>query len=194
MIKQNIIKLIYFFIFLGLTINLSVVDMAFSAELEIDEIITAIKQEIQTANATESGSPNFEIETVDVVLAVVSTETERGGLDMKIAGFGGDVQYEASTPKSFHVLSFSFPPTGTSGFSPEASLGLVEPIKKVKSSLRRAYNSPPSFKMETFTVTLQFAIEKRMDGGINFTIIELEDLKARRIATHQLTLHMKIKK
>jgi len=192
MIIQNIIKLIYCFIFLGLTINLFVVGMAFSAEFEIDEIITAIKQEIQTANATESGSPNFEIETVDVVLAVVSTETEQGGLAMKIAGFGGDVQYEALTPKSFHVLSFSFQPTGTSGFSPEASLGLVEPIKKVKSSLRRAYNSPPSFKMETFTVTLQFAIEKRMDGGINFTIIELEDLKARRIATHRLTLHMKI--
>jgi hypothetical protein len=113
---------------------------------------------------------------------------------VKIAGFGGDVHYEALTPKSFHVLSFSFQPTGTSGFSHEASLGLVEPIKRVKSSLRKAYNSPPSFKMETFKIALQFAVEKRMDGGINFTIIELEDLKARSIATHRLTLHIKIKK
>lgn len=40
--------------------------------------------------------------------------------------------------KSKHNLNFSFQPTGASGFSPEILLGLVEPIKKVKSSLKKA--------------------------------------------------------
>jgi hypothetical protein len=177
-----------------LTINRSVIGVAYSTEFDIDEIITALKQEIQTANITELGSPNLNIEAVDVVLSVFSTESEKGELYMKIAGFGSEVHYEILNPRSVHNLSFSFQPTGESGFSPEASLGLVEPIKKVKSTLRKAYNTPPSFKIEEFTFRLEFAIEKSMDGGFSFKIIELEDLKAQNITTHQITIHMKIKK
>ena len=192
MIKQNVIKIIYFSIFFLLTINLSVIGIAHATEFEIEEIITAIKNEIKTANISELGSPNFKIETVDVALTVVSTETEKGALAVKIVGYDNDFDNEVLISKSYHNLSFSFQPTGASGFSPEMSLGLVEPIKKVKSSLRKAYNTPPNFKMEGFTFKLEFAIGKNMDGGIRFKVIELDDLKARNIATHYITIHMKI--
>ena len=194
MLKLKAIKIIYFSIFLLLTINISVVGIAYSTEFEIDEIITAIKNEIKTANLSELGSPNFKIETVDVSLSVVSTETEKGALAVKIVGYATDVRNETLASKSFHNLSFSFQPTGASGFSQELSLGLVEPIKKVKTSLRKAYNSPPSFQMEGFTFKLEFAIEKSMDGGIRFKVIELEDLKAQNVTTHYITIHMKIQR
>lgn len=94
--------------------------------------------------------------------------------------------------KSYHNLNFSFQPIDTSGFSPEISLGLVEPIKRVKSAFRKAYNTPPSFLMEGFTLKLEFAIQQNNEGGIRFRILELEDLKAQKIATHHIKLHIKI--
>lgn len=194
MIKQKAIKIIYFSIFFFLTINVSRIDVAHSTEFEIEEIITAIKNEIKTANISELGSPNFKIETVDVSLNVVSTETEKGALAVKIVGYGDEIRNETLASKSLHKLSFSFQPTGASGLSQEISLGLVEPIKKVKTSLRRAYNSPPIFQMEGFTFKLEFAIEKSMDGGILFKVIALEDLKALNVTTHYITIHMKIQR
>ena len=80
------------------------------------------------------------------------------------------------------------------GFSPESSFGLVEPINKIKSSLRKAYNNPPSSKLDAFTITLQFAIEKASDGGFSFNIIDVNDLKAQSIATHYVTIYMKLGK
>lgn len=192
MIKHKVIIIIYYSILFLLTINVSVIGVAHSAEFEIDEIISAIKNEIRTANISELGNPKFTIETVEVALTVVSTETEKGALAVKILAFGNEVDNGVSTSKSYHNLSFLFQPTGASGFSSETSLGLVEPIKRVKSSLRKAYNTPPSFQMEGFTFKLEFAIEQNMDGGIHFRILELEDLKAQGIATHYLTIYMKI--
>ena len=194
MINKKVIKIIYYSILFLLTINITAISVARSTEFEIDEIITAIKNEIKTANISELGSPNFKIETVDVSLTVVSTETEKGALAVKIAGYSNEADNEVLASKSYHSLSFSFQPTGASGFSQEISLGLVEPIKKVKASLRKAYNTPPSFQMEGFTFKLEFAIGKSMDGGIRFKVIELEDLKAQNITTHYTTIHMKIQK
>jgi len=59
--------------------------------------------------------------------------------------------------------------------------------------LRKAYNSPPSFYIDALTFKLEFAIGKSPDGAISFKIIDLEDMKAKRIATHRITLYMKIK-
>ena len=192
MIKQKAAKIICVTIFLLLTMNMSFIRVAYSTEFEIDEIITAIKNEIKTANISEFGNPYFKIETVDVSLKVVSTETEKGAIAVKIAGYGDEARNESQASSSHHNLSFSFQPTGASGFSQEVSLGLVEPIKKVKSSLRKANNSAPSFQMEGFTFKMEFAIEKSMDGGIRFKVIELEDLKAKNVTTHYITIHTKI--
>jgi hypothetical protein len=174
------------------TISLPGINTAQCSEFEIDEIITAIKNEIKTANISDLGSPKFAIETVKVELTVVSTETEKGELAVKIGGAGNEVDINLSSSKSYHKLSFLFKPTGATGFSPETSLGLVDPIKRIKSSLRRAYNTPPSFQMEGFTFKLEFAIEQNMDGEMRFRILELEDLKVQNIATHHLSIHMKI--
>ena len=194
MCRPKAIKIICFSIFFFLTTNVLPIGVAQSTEFEIEEIITAIKNEIKTANISELGSPNFKIETVDVSLNVVSTETEKGALAVKILGYGDEIRNETFVSKSHHNLGFSFQPVGASGFSQEISLGLVEPIKKVKTSLRRAYNSPPNFQMEAFTFKLEFAIEKSMDGGIRFKVIALEDLKALNVTTHYITIHMKIQR
>jgi hypothetical protein len=68
----------------------------------------------------------------------------------------------------------------------------VEPINKIKSSLRKAYNNPPSSKLDGFTIKLQFAIEKVSDGGFNFNIIDVKDIRAQNIATHYITIKMKL--
>jgi hypothetical protein len=46
--------------------------------------------------------------------------------------------------------------------------------------------------MEGFILKLEFAIEQSIDGAIRFRILELDDLKAQNIATHHVTIHMKI--
>ena len=170
----------------------SIFNKAFSAEFDIEEIITAIKQDIQTARLTGEGSPNFEVETVKVVLTVVSTITHNGILMIKVAGFDYDAPHPNTEQGSYHKLSFTLKPSGTPGFSPDSSFGLVEPINKIKSSMRKAYNNPPSSKLEAFTIKLQFAIEKGGDGGFKFNIIDLKYLRAREIATHSVTIKMKL--
>jgi hypothetical protein len=173
-------------------LNLIVVSAAPATEFEIEEIITAIKNEIKTANISELGSLNFNIETVDVALSVVSSLTAKGALAIKIIGYDNEAYDEIFTSKSVHKLSFSFKPVGASGYSPEISLGLVEPITRIKDSLRKAYNTPPNYQMNEFTFKLEFAIEKNMDSGIRFTVIELNDLKARNINTHTITIQMNL--
>ena len=165
-------------------------NMAHSVEFEIDQVITAIKNEIKTANISELGSPNFKIESVDVTLTVISTETEKGEPAVKIVGYDNETDNQILTSKSHHKLSFSFQPVGESNFSPEISLGLVEPIKKVKYSLRKSYNTPPFFDMKKFTFKLEFAILKNADGDIRFSVIQLSDLKALNVNTHYITIRM----
>ena len=165
---------------------------AYAAEFEIEEIITAIKQDIHTARLTGEGSPNFEVESVKVVLTVVSTVTHNGVLVMKVAGFDYDSQNQKSEQGSYHKLTFTLTPSGTPGFSPDSSFGLVEPINKIKSAMRKAYNNPPSSKLDAFTVKLKFAIEKGSDGGFKFNIIDLKYLIGRNIATHSVTIKMKL--
>lgn len=192
MIEQGILKAFYASIILLIGIHLAAIRIAHASEFEIDEIITAIKNDINTANISEIGNPKFTIETVNVALTVVSTETAKGAIAVKIVGSGNEFEYRPSNARSYHNLSFSFQPSDSSGFSPEISLGLVEPIKRVKSALKKAYNTPPRFQMQGFTFKLEFAIQQQMDGGIRFRILELDDIKAQNIATHHIKLHVKI--
>ncbi len=188
---KGIIKSISFWIIFVSMLILPNFGMAYTAEFEIEEIITAIKQDIQTARMTGSGSPNFDIETVGVVLTVVSAISHKGVLIVKVAGFDHEAQNQKLARGSYHKLSFTLTPSGTPGFAPESSFGLVEPINKIKSSLRKAYNNPPSSKLDGFTIKLQFAIEKVSDGGFNFNIIDVNAVKAQNIATHYVTIIMK---
>lgn len=92
MFKQNGIKIIYLSILFLIEINLSVISIAHSSEFEIDEIITAIKNEINIANISELGSPKFTIENVNVALTVDSQETEKGVIALKIIGLGNEIE------------------------------------------------------------------------------------------------------
>jgi len=189
---KGIIKSIFFWvIFVSMLIH-SNFGRAYAAEFEIEDIITAIKQDIQTVMMPGSGSPNFEIEAVETVLTVVSKVTQIGGLMIKVAGFDHEAPNRTLEHEAYHKLSFIFTPSATTGYSPQSSFGLVAPINKIKSSLGKAYNSPPSSKLDTFKISLQFAIEKGKDGGFSFNIIDVNNLKARNIAIHYVTISMKI--
>ncbi len=189
---KGIIKSTFFWvIFVSMLIH-SNFGIAYAAEFEIEDIITAIKQDIQTVRMTGAGSPNFEIETVKAVLTVVSKVTQIGSLMIKVAGFEKEAPNRTLEHGAYHKLSFTFTPSETPGFSPESSFGLVAPINKIKSSLKKAYNNPPSSKLDAFKITLQFAIEKGSDGGFSFNIVDVNDLKARNIAIHYVTISMKL--
>ena len=192
-IESRLKSCLFLLIFVSILFN-SNYCLANSAEFEIDEIITAIKQDIQTARMTGAGSPNFEIKSVTAVLTVFSSVSRKGTLAIKVAGIDQQVQIQELARGSYHKLSFTFSSSGTPNFSPESSFGLVEPINKIKSSMRKAYNNPPSTHLDSFTISLQFAIEKTSDGGLSFNIIDVNDLKAKSISTHSVTIYMKIGK
>jgi hypothetical protein len=166
--------------------------MAYTAEFEIEEIITAIKQDIQTARMTGSGSPNFDVESVSVALTVVSAISHKGVLIVKVAGYDPDAESPKLNQGTYHKLNFTLTPSGAPGFAPESSFGLVEPINKIKSSLRKAYNNPPSATLDGLSIKLQFVIEKVSDGGFTFNIIDVKDIRAQNIATHYITIKMKL--
>ena len=166
--------------------------IAGAAELEIEDVISAIKKDIQTVMMTRAGSPNFEIENVKAVLTVVSKVTQIGSLVIKVAGFDHEASNHTSDQGAYHKLSLNYTPKEIPGFSPESSFGLVAPINKIKSSMKNAYNNPPSSKSDTFKITLQFAIEKGSDGGFSFNIIDVNNLKARNVAIHYVTVSMKL--
>ena len=189
---KGIIKNIFFWVILVSTLVHSNFDKANGAEFDIEDIITAIKQDIQAAIMTGAGNPKFEIESVKTVLTVVSKVTQIGSLVIKVAGFDNESPNQALEQGAYHKLSFTFTPSGTPGSSPESSFGLVAPINKIKSSLRKAYKSPPNSDLDTFKITLQFAIEKGSDGGFSFNIIDINDLKNRSIAIHYVTISMKV--
>ena len=108
MIEQGAVKAIYTSIIFLIGIHLSAIRIAHASEFEIDEIITAIKNDINTANISEIGNPKFTIETVKVALTVDSTETEKGAIAVKIVGLSNGFEDEPSTSKSYHNLSFYF--------------------------------------------------------------------------------------
>jgi hypothetical protein len=189
--KGTVKSILFRAIFVSMLI-LSNFGLVYAAEFEIEDIITAIKKDIQTVMMTRTGSPNFEIENVKVGLTVVSSVTQIGSLVINVAGFDHETPSRTSKVGAYHKLSLSFTPSETPGFSPESSFGLVVPINKIISSLKKAYNNPPSSKLDTLKITLKFAIEKERDGGFSFNIIDVINLKSRNIAIHSVTLSMKL--
>ena len=164
--------------------------VAWSADFDVDEIITAIKQEIQAVRATGEGKLDFDIDRVKVHLSVVSRESAQNGLFIRIAGYSyEELEYPLlSTP--FHNLKFAFTPNDSQTIPHDSSFGLVEPINKIKASLVKAYKNPPLFHIEDFYFEIEFALEKTPDGRIRFQVLNLSDLKALNVATHKLYIHM----
>ena len=51
--------------------------------------------------------------------------------------------------------------------------GLVQAIQRVVAKLKNTAAEPPNFNLDSFTFTLQFAVEKRADGGLHFNLFNL---------------------
>ena len=164
---------------------------AVSGEFDVDEIVTAIKQEIQTARATETGLPRLKIDRVDIELAVVMEREITGGLKIKVAGFGAGITAGRSKGEA-HTLKLVLSPTWSAEIAKASDLGLVKAIQSVKTALRNAYNKPPPFKLETFTFEIEFAVEKKAGVGFSFLIIDLPGAKTKNLATHKVKIYMSL--
>ena len=99
---KSIVKKKSFWLIIVSLLILPNLGMAYTADFEIEEIITAIKQDIQTAIMTGSGSPNFDVESVSVALTVVSAISHKGVLIVKVAGFDQEAQNQKLEQGSYH--------------------------------------------------------------------------------------------
>jgi hypothetical protein len=176
------------------TVQVSIFNHSYAAEFEIEEVITAIKQDIQTAMMTGIESPNFDIETVYLSLTLVSIVSQKGMLRIKVAGFDREEPNQAINHGGYQKINLNITPNVEHSYLPESTYGLAEPIYKIKSSIRKAHLNPPNFQLDTFTIKLEFAIEKSNNRGFQFNVIDLNDLKAQAVKTHSLTINLKLRK
>ncbi|MGA9234308.1 MAG: trypco2 family protein [Desulfobacterales bacterium] len=165
---------------------------SYGAYFEIDDILDALKKEIQTAQAAAKETRRFEIEKVELQLSVSSNKASNGEVKLEVVGsdYNGPVQPKIT--QSYHRIYLSFYPNDFITFPAELSSGLVEVIKNAIDSLNKSYLSPPSFNFDTFTFDVVFAIVKWKNGEIKFVTTNLGQLISSSIPTHRLTVHMSI--
>jgi hypothetical protein len=157
-------------------------------EFELDEVINAIKQEIESARALETGPPKLIIEQVDLYLSVHTKEELNRSTSVKVSGFTGSAD-RGSVNGTKQSLSFVLIPSGDPEMSKNPHRGLVEAIQRVVAQLKNAADEPPVFNLGSFTFTLQFAVEKRADGGIHFNLFNLKTPRAKGL-THTIVIKM----
>jgi hypothetical protein len=165
---------------------------SYGAYFEIDDILDALKKEIQTAQAAAKETRRFEIEKVELQLSVSSNKASNGEVKLEVVGseYNGPVQPKIT--QSYHRIYLSFYPNDFGTFPAELPSGLVEVIKNAIDSLNKSYLSPPSFNFDTFTFDVVFAIVKWKNGEIKFVTTNLGQLISSSIPTHRLTVHMSI--
>jgi hypothetical protein len=160
-------------------------------EFDVDEVIKAIKSEIQTAQATETGLPRLKIDRVELELAVTTEQEITGGIKVKVVRFGAEVN-KGATKGTTHTLNLVLSSLGPYVIERGSNFGLVPAIQSVKVALRNALNEPPRFKLETFTFELETAIERKAGGGLTFLVVDLPNLKSKNLATHKIKLHISL--
>jgi len=157
-------------------------------EFELDEVINAIKQEIEAARAMETGPPRLIIEQVDIYLSVHTKEELNRSTSVKVNGFFGSAD-RGSVSGTKQSLSFVLIPSGEPELSKNPRRGLVQAIQRVVSKLKIATDEPPVFNLGSFTFTLKFAVEKRADGGIHFNLFNLKTPRAKGLI-HTIVIKM----
>ena len=157
-------------------------------EFELDEVISAIKQEIEAARALETGPPKLIIEQVDIYLSVHTKEELNRSTSVKVNGFAGSAD-RGSVSGTKQSLSFILIPSGEPEVSKNPHRGLVQAIQRVVAQLKNAADEPPVFNLGSFTFTLQFAVEKRADGGIHFNLFNLTTPRAKGMV-HTIVIKM----
>jgi hypothetical protein len=160
-------------------------------DFDVVEVIKAIKSEIQTAQATETGRPRLKIDRVELELAVVTEQEATGGIKVKVVRFGAEVAGGISKGTT-HRLNLVLASVGPYDIERGSDLGLVNAIQSVKAALRAALNEPPRFKLDTFTFELEAAIERKAGGGLSFLVVDLPSLKSKNVATHKIKLYISL--
>lgn len=160
----------------------------------IDEIVEAIKLEIMGAQAIESGSPRIQIDGFDLSLAVVAASTSQGSIEFRVPGI--DAENESGFLRdAIHRINISMSLSQKKITTAIASnLGILSAIQNVKSTLRNAFNAPPSIKVNKSDISIEFAIVKTDKQKYVFYIITSDKANYKAFATHVLVIHMSIDK
>jgi len=160
---------------------------------EVDEILDALKNEIQTAQSLESGVPRLEIDKVEVWLSVFSETSDKDAVELKIVGTDETYPQQPNPAISHHTIHLSFNPNYFTDFTSEISSGLVEAISEAKASLKKTYLTPPNMTLNSVTFTIKFGVMRKKSGIIQFVTTDLQRFSVRSIPTHTLNIYMSIK-
>jgi hypothetical protein len=145
---------------------------SYGAYFEIEDILDALKKEIQ--------------------LSVSSDKSSNGEVELEVVGSDYNDPVQSKITQSYHRIYLSFYPNDFFTFPAELSSGLVEVINNAINSLNKSYLNPPNFNFDTFTFDIVFAIVKWKNGEIKFVTTNLGHLISSSIPTHRLTVHMSI--
>ena len=154
-------------------------------EFDLDEVVNAIKQEIETVRAAESLPPRLIIDSVEISLAVFTREQMNRNTSVKVIGYSGDPG-SGTVGGTRQNLSFILVPSGEPESRKYAKRGLVQAIQKVMLDLKNSLSEPPNFELTTFTINLEFGLRKNTDGGISFDLVHLEPLRTKGLTNHIL--------
>jgi len=77
---------------------------------DVDEVLEALKHEIQTAQSMESGVPRLEIDKVELWLSVFSETSDKDAVELKIIGTDETSPPHPNPSVSHHTIYLSFNP------------------------------------------------------------------------------------
>ena len=157
-------------------------------EFELDEVINAIKQEIETVRTTETLAPRMIIENVEINMAVITREEMNRSTSVKVGGYAGDPA-TGKVSGARQNVSFVLVPAGESESRKYSKRGLVQAIQKVIFDLRSSLNEPPNYDLNSFTFNLEFGLRKNTDGGISFDLVNLKPLREKGL-THRILIRV----
>lgn len=162
-----------------------------SQGFNVEDVIAAIKDEIRTAQATETGEPRLKIDRVEVELTIVAAKSGSGGLKFEIPVVGAKLQAEA-TRRATHVLKLILSPSNISEVRSPSNFGLVSALRQVKQALRNAIHKPPALRLENFVFEIEFLVTKKAGIGLQFLIFEIPNLDIEHSYSHKLKIFMSL--
>ncbi len=159
-------------------------------EFELDDVVNAIKQDIETVRATQSFASRLVIVNVEIYLAVFTREELNRGTSVKVGGYAGDPA-TGSISGTRQNLSLTLVPAAEPENRKYAKRGLYQAVQKVVSDLKRSLSEPPNYDLTTFTFNLEFGLQRHTDGGIAFDLINLGPLRSKGL-THRILIRMEL--
>ena len=119
-----------------------------SEDIDIPEVVEAVKNEIQLARGRDTGLPKLQIDRVELELKVSVVRQAGLGLSVKVASLNGAISQETT-----HRLTLTIVPVGQIPVATDKDLGLVPAIQRTKEAIRTSINTPPPFRMDTFILS-----------------------------------------